>query len=661
MKVCSKYWLRLLLIINCSLLIIHSSVAQKDKTAIRYEIDAKRLGINQYDQEALYSSREFIRLDSSYYVGYLLQGLYYFEKSSDYLGFKNSTHSLRKSLELIERDFKTTIQNIFSSPSSDFTVYGRYNDFLTIAATIKEAYENIEMADSVMWIINKVESYNFPEDRLHFKTAKAWTYHRNRFYTSKKYSFLKNSIEENEKMAVQFCHEAINRSSNPNELFSFSTDNLYAYHNLAIIHAYLKNYDSSEYYYQQLQQMGAISYNNYGLLQQELGKFGLAKQYIQQSLGGYNKYLEEPVYYIPMLEVYAGRLRQAINLTKTTITQNGSTPGFGWYNLSLARSYLYDGQLDSCEYAIDKAANFKELHIGTTLTQTQYDLTVNLLKLQLTEKKIQLIKFQNKGWWYAPTALYNITSLKIEKMLLQYVLVNQMMNNPERDRLVYDLFCSEATTTFDEAYFLIKDFSVPYFIKKYKTYQQKDPRTQVQRYFKLFEAKLMLDDGDEEDAQKAFENIFSSTAVDSQAEKLFLARLYEGMSIAYDENGEDEKSRRFAIELLETYPQLIPFSGIKMRMKLNVSGLDDNITDDVVDELKDCKIKWTNDNAAATVNISFAKGSKYEAVMNVMSASGKVIVSNQRILFKKGDEGVGSEIGLRIFGKSGAMVWENKE
>jgi len=60
-------------------------------------------------------------------------------------------------------------------------------------------------------------------------------------------------------------------------------------------------------------------------------------------------------------------------MAQQIITESGSTPGFGWYNIALARGYLYDGQLDSCEAALDKAANFKELHIGTTLTQTQYD------------------------------------------------------------------------------------------------------------------------------------------------------------------------------------------------------------------------------------------------------------------------------------------------
>ena len=39
-------------------------------SAARYEIDAKRIGVNFFDKDALPRSREFIRLDSTYYVGY---------------------------------------------------------------------------------------------------------------------------------------------------------------------------------------------------------------------------------------------------------------------------------------------------------------------------------------------------------------------------------------------------------------------------------------------------------------------------------------------------------------------------------------------------------------------------------------------------------------
>jgi hypothetical protein len=651
---------RVILFTLLSVCLVFSKNSTAQDQSARYEIDAKRAGVSLYDKDALPRSREFIRLDSTYYVGWMFEGLYRHEKSSDYIGYRTSIIPLKKALFLLEKDFGNNLKLLFNAVQADVSAYYKYYDFLSISQALKESYENIEMPDSVIWILDKVERYQFPEDQLHVKTAKAWTYHRNRFFTSKKYPFLKNTVEENEKMALKYCYEALGPVDATSSLYGFSGDRLNAYHYLAIIHNYLKNYDSTAFYYQQMQASGAVSYNNYGLFEGEIGNFATAKEYIIRSLGSQYKVLQEPVYWIPMLEVYGGRTRQAIGLAKSQIARNGSTPGFGWYNLALARSYLYDGQLDSSEYALDKANGFKELHIGTTLTQTQYDFTTNLLRLELIDKKISLIKFIDKGWWYSPGALYRITSLQLDKFLLQYVLVNQMINNPERDRLVYDLFCNESTTTYDEAWYLLKSLSLPYLMQKYEAYPAKDPRKNIYKYFRLFDAKLEWEDDNENTARKKLEAILAETTVDTANEKLFMARLFESLARCYDENGDDVKYATSTNALLEEYPQLVPFSSLTLRMKLNYLGVDDQATERAIDELKDCDIKWKNEANIPVVNINFTKkNNRYEAIVNVVSAKGKVIVKNERLIFKAGDEGVGKELALRIFAKGGAMEYTN--
>jgi tetratricopeptide (TPR) repeat protein len=408
---------------------------------------------------------------------------------------------------------------------------------------------------------------------------------------------------------------------------------------------------------------GAISWNNYGGMQHELGNFAQASEYFNKDRFGFgNKSLKEPYYYLPMMSVYAGRTKEAINIAKEAIDFSGSTPGFGWYNIALSRAYLYDGQLDSAEYALDKAATFKEIHIGTTLTQSQYDFSVNLLRLQLIERKIGLQKFINKGWWYSPTSLYNIASLKVEKLLLQYILINQLTANPERNRVVYDLFCSESTTSFDEALYLLKDFSPAYFIKKYEKYVQDDTRTNLKRYFRLIQHEMQLQDGDEDEATEGFEQIIKQVTVDTANEKLFLGRLYEGLAKAYDEDGNERDAEFYGNVLIEEYPQLIPFSNLPVKMKLVTSGIDDEATRTIIKELKKCNINWVNDTDANTpvATISFNKrGEKYEAVVNVNSGSRKVIVANEKFVFKP-TEGVGREVALRLFGKGGGMAWEKK-
>ncbi len=396
-------------------------------------------------------------------------------------------------------------------------------------------------------------------------------------------------------------------------------------------------------------------------MQDEIGNFANALNYhMRDKDAGQANMLREPYYYIPELYVYAGRTKEAIDMAQGIIGQSGSTPGFGWYNIALARAYLYDGQLDSCEFCLNKAANFKELHIGTTLTQGQYDFSINLMRVELLDKKIEQVKFQNKGWWYSPTNLYNIASYKLEKTMDEYVVVNELAFNPERDRLVYDLFCAESTTTFDEAWYLLKDFSPVFFEKKYEDYQHTDKRENIQRYFKLFAAKFKWENGDKRDAQKDFEGIERNTLLDTAMEKLFLARLYEGLVNSYDASGDNYQLNASRNSFFDEYPQLVPFSGIKIKMKLNISGLDDAVVKDVVSGIKSCNIQFVNDadNNTVLASIDFEKrSSKYEATISVKSASGRQVVNNGKMIFSNASD-AGAELALRLFGKGGAMVFD---
>src|SRR3954462_14869929 len=102
--------------------------------AKRYEIDAKRLGVSPTDKDALPRSREFIRLDSTYYVGHYYEGIYKYERAADYLGYKNCIQPLKKALLLFEKDFKKDLPN--STNLYDIKQY----DIRSICATLYDSY-----------------------------------------------------------------------------------------------------------------------------------------------------------------------------------------------------------------------------------------------------------------------------------------------------------------------------------------------------------------------------------------------------------------------------------------------------------------------------------------------------------------------------------------
>jgi hypothetical protein len=215
--------------------------------------------------------------------------------------------------------------------------------------------------------------------------------------------------------------------------------------------------------------------------------------------------------------------------------------------------------------------------------------------------------------------------------------------------------------------YLLKDFSTSYFENKYEAYQKTDKRGRIQRYFKLFSAKFKLENGKTEEAIKDANDLLTETLstttpfpVDTANEKLYLARLYEVLANAHAKEENDYNTTFFRNVLFEEYPQLIPFSDLKIKMRLTVSGLDDAVTKEVISNLKDCNIDWTSDpdNNIPEAIISFdKKGKSYQATINVKTAKGKTIVSNQYLIFKK-PVNVGKELALRLFAKGGGIEFQ---
>jgi hypothetical protein len=631
-----KYILSFVLILFCK-------ISFTQNKAARYEIDAKRIGVNFYDKDALPRSREFVRLDSTYYVGWYYEGMYKYDRAADYLGYKNCIEPLKKSLFLLEKNFNYNLKNIVSL--SNLTA--AHTDVMQLCNALYDCYSNVEQPDSAMWLLQRIQDWNTENDFMEYHIKAAWTIHRNRFYIHK-YSFLKNSVEENEQLALSHLYTAL-AGGDGNAVFY-----------LAIIHNYLLNIDSAGLYYDILKQTGGFSYNNYAHFQNTLGNFAEAITDFENEKYAFDKRLIESYYFLPTLFINSGKSKEAIDQTNGIINQVGSTPGFGWYNIALARSYLYNGQLDSCEKAITKAAQFKELHIGTTLGQAQYNFAVNVIKLMLAKNKLQRIKFLNSGWWYSLSDLSAISALTGEEFLLKFALINELAGNPERQQVVYNLFTSENVIGFDEILNLMKNISPEYFADIYKQKAAGERRQNIVRYMQFFYGEFSYEDGNHRESRQTLENILNTALIDTSHEKLFIARLYESLSRSYSYDDEKDKSENMKYNFLREYPQLIPFSGLTVSLNLNTSELNTSMEKDIIKELKGCDINWKDAAGDLTpkayINFSSLKN-KYQADYWVTDINGKVIVPPQKMYFKKA-AGVGKELAMRLFGVAGPTEFE---
>jgi hypothetical protein len=426
------------------------------------------------------------------------------------------------------------------------------------------------------------------------------------------------------------------------------------YHYKNILHAYNFHIDSANYYFELMRKHGRLPHNNYANFKSICGDFRTAEaEYkIASQQDGGDKRLQEWAYFTTILDIYKGQPKTGIGLARNMIKAAGSTPGYGWYNIALARSLTYDGQVTQAERYDKRAAEFKELHIGTTLGQSHYDFSLQLVRLVNKEQLLQMEKFENSNWWYNPKVLANMAGKLTDKYLQQFLIINQFSQNPERERVIYKLFSTENVVSWDEVWYLIKDFSTKYFLTRFKKEAATDKRQYIHKYFEYFTARLMMEQGKYNEAKPLLGKLLRDPNTDADYEKLFTARIYESLAICATELKKDKERDEWLYKLYTLYPQLVPFSGMKPNMILHISG---NVDKGVEERLLACNINRVNGKGipAPEAYVIFAgTGKKKSITYYVLDREGNYIVPQQSFGWEKA-EATGKELAYRLFNVGG--------
>lgn len=622
----------------------------------RYEIDAKRQGTDFNSSDALPRSREFIRTDSSYYVGWMYEGMYKVNHAADFLGYKNAIIPLKRALDQLERDYARMLRVRSSDLMTYYPVYRFHMDYSIIAYNLMDCYNNVEQPQDAFNVLRRALRWNFQnEGFMQAYNYLAWTVHRNRFYTQAKYPFLKNSIAENEKLANRYLDSAFRKIRLDKQLNTAffpgyeTAARQGVYHYKAILYSYALNIDSAAYYYNLMKETPIFSHNNYATFLAISGNFRQAeKEYeLASTQDAGDKRLQEWAYYSSILDIYKGIPKKGIQDMKDMIKAVGSTPGFGWYNIALARCCAYYGDIAESERYIRKAEAFKEVHIGTTLGQSHYDFSINLVKLMNNIGRLQQIKFENRGWWYSPTSLSKIAEESSSKYLLQYLIVNQFAMNPERDLVIYRLFSTESTVSWDEIWYLMRDFSTNFFTQRFQNELKDDQRKLIKKYFKLYIARLQMKKGNYKEAQQILYDILNHERTDMEYEKLFVARTYEALAECAQERKNKNEYNESLYSFYTNYPQLLPYSDLQPNLRLNVIGTADA---KLVERLKRCNINWVTGNVMAPeVTLKFSgSGNKKMVTYYVQDRNGKEIVPRDNYTYSKPEE-AGVLLAYRLF------------
>ncbi len=559
------------------------------------------------DREAFELSQKFIQIDSTYYTGYYFEGLYRYFRASDKLGYEKAIKPLKRAVALMETDFRRELTR-----STDLYVYiNTYQlqrKYAILIDLLEKSYQYVERPDLAIEAARKLIErnfvFNFGADPY---ATISWIYHRNRTYGPDRFDFLMPSIEENVRMASRFA-DSIKIVDRRNRRyvrqwfpeFANNPDGNY-YHYKDIVYSYLLKIDSAEYCASQLKRLDYLSNNNYGNLQFIQSKFDNAEEYYnlaRRQDNYFRKSTKEFDYMESVINIFKNDIPKAKALIDNSIGILGTTPGFGWNNIAMARLMYYAGDLENSKKYRDKAAQFKELHINSTWGKVQYDRNTLLFQYLYHKQKINEYQFLDKYYWLNPSYLGEIILHYFKKENALLLLTSELSANPERFLVLYNLFASENTIFFDEIWEVIKDFNPSYFIDVFEEKKRSDQREGVLKYYNYFIAQFHLEDDEPQKAIDLFQAILEDPTLNPQYEKLLLGRVYEGLANAFLMLEKEDESEFFVRKFYQNFPQLVPYSELSMKMNLNIRNTTlDKQEESVIEELKSCDIKWEEDGS----------------------------------------------------------------
>ncbi|WCO01737.1 hypothetical protein [Psychroserpens ponticola] len=571
-------------------------------------------------------SQKMIQLDSTYYVGHFFEANYRYFRASDKRGYESAIKSLEKAIDLLEKDFPRKLKR-----STNINVYiDQYQfqrKYTFLIFLLSKCYEYIDEPGKSIKVVKRLQKRNFVCNfGVNAYANISWIYLRNRMYSPEKYDFLKPTIEENLEIASKYA-DSIKNSDKYNQQYldiwwpDFANDALMSYyHYKNIIYSHQIKLDSAEYFSKQLEKYDKLSYNNYGNLQFIQAKYQEAEDSydIAREKDNYDeKSIKEFDYMQSAIKIFKNDIPSSKTIIEESINNLGNAPGFGWNNIALSRAYYYSGDLKKSKKFRDIAANFKEIHVGSTWGEVAYDRNTLLFKYLFHKKSINEIKFRDQYYWYQPKKLYEISKHHFKQENAHLLLTSELSADPERFIGYYNLFASENNIFFDEIWELIKFFNPDYFLKIFESKLKDDERERVHKYFNYFIAQFHLENGDYDLAINEFENVLENEFLDTENEILLIARINEALSKAYTEKDDSASANKYLIDFYNNYPQLVPYSSLKMKFNLKV--INKSLTprqEEIIEELKDCNIEWVENNSDwPTLKINITENEKKQVIV----------------------------------------------
>ncbi len=181
-----------------------------------------------------------------------------------------------------------------------------------------------------------------------------------------------------------------------------------------------------------------------------------------------------------------------------------------------------------------------------------------------------------------------------------------------------------------------------------------DKRPRLKKYFRYFLGRLYLAEGKDDQAIDYFNQVLRDPERDDPYQTLLMARAYEGLAMASSGNDVD----RYTHQMYSLYPQLLPFADLTMNFRLSVKGDDVPGAENILDDLKDTRINFSNSGNAPQVTLSFKRTGDALDIEYRVETNVRVLQSGTMSVDPADMDNAGKILAYKLFGIQKAAIGE---
>jgi hypothetical protein len=583
-------------------------------------------GVSWQTQDLYLAGSKLVEKDSTFFLGPLLRGFYLSAVSTDRRGHDRAKRELERVIRLWPikkyKPYRGNMDALISeqtaaglSPDVQNMSYWTTYYYLQVNYQLSSEYLELNEARRAWEVTRDLMDENFAYDFYSLHRL-SWMYYKYRYFKpGEEYPFLRNTMKENVRLAIDLSFEQQRKIRNYRAVkfshprFWIDEGSLSWYEGTAtniisIGYGVIWENDSSIAYFERIPYEFQIRNNGTYMYLEDINYRMAERQFELVGKAGNRpiEILSQPTAiesYKNML-IYMGNPEEAYayldDYPKKYQTDRG------WSMIWTGAVNYWNGHLDESVTNLDLARGYPEVFGNISFNRTHYDMLARIQESITYSAQVSRIDFEpnlERGFfariWNAVKRFVLKVYYAFLSFLYRHWAVDSYLQIEDRQEYL-KVFYPENLADYFQTWSILRNLDPLWHLDKLRAARLNDKRPRAQKFYSLFEADLLHRIGDNEQALQVLSlggKPLWETA-DTTYEKLLIA-MAEDAQIAIADDEDQSAVPRHIVNLYRWYPQAVMLWGHSLPLRfsaddiarLNLSGKQNDFVNEMAEIIPD--------------------------------------------------------------------------